>query len=85
VTVPPAVAALWRHRADLLTGAAFLAGWLLLTWGFASLPSRAAVWRLSFGVLSICLGGPRLLWAILSNGLYALTRPTPPRSSGGES
>jgi hypothetical protein len=42
------------------------------------------VWRLSFGLLAICLGGPQLLWAILSNGLYALTRPVPPRSGGQE-
>ena len=61
-----------------MTGAAFLAGWLLVTWGLASIPTRAAVWRLSFGILSICLGGPRVLWAVLTNGLYALTRPVPP-------
>lgn len=72
--------ALLRHRADLLTAAAFLAGWLLITAGIAELPSRRSVWLLSSGALSICLGGPRLLWSVLTTGLYALTRPEPPAS-----
>lgn len=60
-------------RAELLTAAALLAGWLLITAGIASLTSPRA-WTFSIGALCISLGGWRMLWQIATSGLYALTR-----------
>lgn len=68
---------LLRFRAELLTAAAVLAGWGLVTWGAAALTSWQA-WPLSGGLLLLSLAGWRLLFTIARDGLYALTRP--PRS-----
>lgn len=68
------------HRAELLTGAAFVAGWILVTAGAAvivhSLAARftAAVWLLSIGLLLLSLGGLQLLGRFVWHGLYSLTR-----------
>jgi hypothetical protein len=57
-------------RAQLATGAAWLAGWALLT----SAAADWSVWRFSAGVLCMSLGGWRLLYVVLRDGLYLLTR-----------
>lgn len=59
---------------EILTAAALLLGWGLLTWGIADLIRRSAVWPLSGGLLCITLFGWRLLLQIGRDGLYALTR-----------
>lgn len=66
-------AAAWAVRAELLTSAALLAGWALLTWGVALLTSPK-VWPLSAGLLLLSLCGWRFLGAIAWAGLYTLTR-----------
>jgi hypothetical protein len=58
---------------EILTTGALLGGWLLLTMGAVALTSRVA-WLFSGGLLLLSLGGWKLLWALISNGLYALTR-----------
>ncbi len=63
-----------RARAELLTGATLVVGWLLVTAGVAALTSPRA-WLFSLGLLCISLGGWRMLWQIASAGLYTLTRP----------
>ncbi len=62
-----------RYRAELLTAAALLAGWLLITWWVAMLTSWR-VWPFSLGLLLVSCGGWRLLYAVARDGLYALTR-----------
>ncbi len=72
--------ALPRPRAAFLSVTAWLIGWGLVTWGLAGLTTghwEAAVWRCSVGLLALGIGGPRLLWMILTNGIYALTAPRP--------
>lgn len=59
-----------RHRAELLTAFAWLLGWLLVTAGV----DRHSLWLGSVGLLCISLGGWRLLWIVLTHGLYTLTR-----------
>lgn len=63
-----------RARAELLTGAAFVGGWLLVTWGVAELTTRR-IWPISLGVLLLSAGGWALLWEVIREGLYTLTRP----------
>jgi hypothetical protein len=62
-----------RYGAELLTAAALLAGWLLITWGVASLVGWRA-WPFSLGTLCLSCAGWRLLVTIARDGLYALTR-----------
>jgi hypothetical protein len=59
---------------ELLTAGAFIAGWSLITAGIVALTSPLA-WLFSGGLLALSLGGWKLLWALATNGLYALTRP----------
>jgi hypothetical protein len=68
-----AVIVLRRSLAEVLTALAFVAGWLLVTAGIARLTSPIA-WLFSIGILSISLGGWKLLAQFVWNGLYALTR-----------
>lgn len=65
------------HRAELLTAAAFLVGWALVTWAVA-LYLGPIIWLISAGLLLISLGGWELLVLILRKGLYTLTRPEKP-------
>ncbi|HEX6940900.1 MAG TPA: hypothetical protein VF158_15895 [Longimicrobiales bacterium] len=62
-----------RLRAELLTSAAFVAGWAFLTWGVAELLVWQ-VWPLSAGLFFLGLGGWRLLATLVWRGLYDLTR-----------
>lgn len=57
----------------MLTAGAFIGGWSLITQGVAALTSPLA-WLFSGGVLLISLGGWKLFWALVTNGLYSLTR-----------
>lgn len=59
-----------KHRAELLTALTWLSGWLLLTAAI----DRRSLWLGSIGLLCISLGGWRLLWVVLTQGLYTLTR-----------
>jgi hypothetical protein len=61
-------------RAELLTAAAFLAGWVLITWAIA-LYTSPRIWLVSGGLLLISLGGWEFLLTIMRKGLYSLTRP----------
>jgi hypothetical protein len=63
-----------RNRAELATAAAFLAGWVLITWAIA-LYTSPRIWLVSGGLLLISLGGWEFLLTILRKGLYTLTRP----------
>lgn len=87
LSVAPARSALAfvrRYWAEILTAIAFVAGWLLLTAGLASiadalpwrvaLPIARAVWRVSLGALAISLGGWKMLRQFIADGLYALTK-----------
>lgn len=69
------VGAVNRVRAEILTTAAMLGGWALVTWGIALLTTWKA-WPISAGLLLLSCGGWKLLWVIVSDGLYTLTRPT---------
>lgn len=68
-----ASAAMRAARAEILTALAFVAGWMLVTAGIARLTSPVA-WYFSLGLLSLSLGGWKLLAQFVWNGLYALTR-----------
>lgn len=57
--------------AEIATGAAFVAGWLLVTWGVASLTAWEA-WPISIGLLLISSGGWKLLRRFATDGLYDL-------------
>ncbi len=65
-------------RAEILTGVSLLVGWLLISAGLASL-CGPVVWWFSFGLLGVSLGGWKLAWAIVTNGLYELTRDEEPK------
>lgn len=60
-------------RAELLTAGAMVSGWMLVTYGVVVLTAPIA-WAFSLGVLLLSLAGWRLLWRIVSDGLYDLTR-----------
>lgn len=60
-------------RAEILLTIALLGGWALVTWGIALLTTWK-VWPISGGLLLLSCGGWRLLWTIVSDGLYMLTR-----------
>lgn len=64
------------YRAELLTAGAFLAGWALLTWAIARLTAPEA-WLVSAGLLLLSLGGWKLLWTVITEGLYTLTKGAP--------
>ena len=59
-----------KYRAEIATACAWLAGWALLTAAI----DRRSLWRGSAGLLCISLGGWRLLFVVLTNGLYTLSR-----------
>jgi hypothetical protein len=61
-------------RAELLTAIAILLGWAFLTSAIAVLARPDVVWRASAGLFLLSLCGWKFLYAILSNGLYKLTR-----------
>jgi hypothetical protein len=61
---------------EILTTAALLGGWALITAAIAALTSPLA-WLFSGGLLLISLGGWKLLWALASNGLYTLIKAKP--------
>lgn len=66
-----------KYRAEILTALAWLAGWALLTAAAGAVVQRewvAAVWRGSAGLLLLALPGIKLLWVVLRDGLYTLTR-----------
>jgi hypothetical protein len=58
------------HRAECLTVLAWLTGWILLTAAI----DRRSVWLASMGLLALGAGGWRPLWAVVTHGLYTLTR-----------
>lgn len=62
-----------RLRAELLASAAFVIGWVFLTWGVAAL-TVWQVWPISAGLFFLGLGGWRLLATLVWRGLYALSR-----------
>jgi protein-S-isoprenylcysteine O-methyltransferase Ste14 len=66
-------AAVAKARAEILTVASFLIGWALLTKGVAALTAPVA-WTFSTGLLLLSLCGWKFLWAVMSAGLYTLTR-----------
>ncbi len=82
-TARPALAGLRAYRAEWLTAAAFLAGWLSFTAGLA-IHFGAAAWWYSIGVLLMSGSGWRLIGSVAFEGLYTLTRePDAPASSTG--
>lgn len=64
----------WAARAEILTASAIFGGWALITYGIATLTAPIA-WAFSFGVLLLSLAGWRLLWRIVTRGLYLLSKP----------
>lgn len=65
----------WGLRAELLTGAAIVSGWGLVTWGIADLTSTWQAWPLSAGVFLLGIAGWRLVARIMLDGLYVLSLP----------
>lgn len=63
-----------RYRAEVATAAAFVLGWILVTWALA-LWISPRIWLVSGGLLLISLGGWEFLLTVMRKGLYALTRP----------
>jgi protein-S-isoprenylcysteine O-methyltransferase Ste14 len=59
--------------AEILLTIALLGGWALVTWGVALLTTWK-VWAISAGLLLLSCGGWKLLWVIVTDGLYAPTR-----------
>lgn len=59
-----------KHRAEIATAGAWLAGWVLVT---AAL-DRRSLWLGSAGLLCLSLGGWRPLFVWLTHGVYSLTR-----------
>lgn len=57
---------------ETLTALAFVAGWTLVTMGVVALTSSLA-WLFSGGLLLISLGGWRLFYIFIRDGLYVLT------------
>jgi hypothetical protein len=69
-----------KYRAEILTALAWLLGWALLTAAAGAVVQGAwvaAIWRGSAGVLLLALPGLKLLWVVLTEGLYSLTRNDP--------
>ena len=58
---------------EVLTALAFLGGWALLTLGVVALTSPLA-WLFSGGLLAISLGGWKLFYVFVRDGLYVLTK-----------
>jgi hypothetical protein len=71
--ITPRVFAVWGARAEVLLTGAALGGWYALTYGLAGLLGTK-VWPLSVGVLLLSGCGWKLLWRIVTDGLYDLTR-----------
>jgi hypothetical protein len=66
-----------KYRAEILTALAWLLGWALLTAAAGAIVQGAwvtAIWRGSAGLLLLALPGLKLLWVVLRDGLYTLTR-----------
>ena len=57
---------------EILTGLAFVGGWALLTLGVAALTSPVA-WLFSGGLFAVSLGGWKLFYVFVRDGLYVLT------------
>lgn len=64
------VGKVWR---EALQAAALLSGWVLLTWGIASLTVWQA-WPISAGLLLLSVVGWGFLKTLFANGLYTLSR-----------
>jgi hypothetical protein len=62
----------WSARAEVLTAAALLLGWCLVTSAVAALTSPLA-WRFSLGLLALSLAGWRLFLRLVLEGFYVLT------------
>ncbi len=58
------------NLARVATACIWIAGWAFLT----SAAADWSVWRFSAGLLCLSLGGWRLLFVVLRDGLYLLTR-----------
>lgn len=69
-------AAVWRIRSELLTFAAILGGWALVTLGVAYLTAPIA-WAFSAGVFLLSMAGWQLVFTVARRGLYNLTREKP--------
>lgn len=68
------------NGAALLTAAAMLTGWLLLTIAIAGVARPRIVWPASLGLLCCSAAGWNLLARVVFFGLYDLTRTKePPR------
>ena len=73
-----------QYWPEVLTAAAFVAGWLLITAGVAAIADALpwwiaaavarAVWRVSLGGLALSLGGWKLLRQFVVDGLYSLAK-----------
>lgn len=66
-----------KHRAEILAACSWLAGYGLVTWAVVAASGAdwaAFIWRLALGMLLLALPGIRLLWVVLRDGLYTLTR-----------
>lgn len=61
----------WGARAAVLHVGAIVGGWLLLTWGVASL-LVPAVWPISGGLFLLSLAGWGHLRVLFGRGVYAL-------------
>jgi hypothetical protein len=62
-----------RHLPALLTAAAILVGWLLVTWALAGWWSWR-VWPLSLGLLCLSAAGWKLILHVAREGLYLLAK-----------
>jgi len=58
---------------EILTALAFVGGWTVLTAGIVALTAPVA-WFFSGGLLLISLGGWRLFYIFVRDGLYLLTK-----------
>lgn len=66
-----------RLLAELLTALALLLGWTLVTYACAGIWRPRIVWPLSAGLLLFSSAGWSLIRALVTDGLYALTKESP--------
>jgi hypothetical protein len=75
--IPAKASVVWKWLLGILpeglTALAFVGGWTLITAGVVALSSPLA-WLFSGGLLAISLGGWKLFYIFVRDGLYLLTQ-----------
>ncbi len=73
-TRPDEVTTITLPMREILLVCTWTVGWALLTYGVATAVHRWWVWPISTGLALLGVGGYKLLWIVLREGLYTLTQ-----------